>query len=163
MELMTKWYTIRNAPGSQNISGHEEWILFLRMILKLLGYNIEALPLTSDSFNTNNDTPAKSKKQRTLDMGSDEDWTFMLKSSFSRSRGNHIALSLGLKNKIEKYMNHECSDDSASKYSVDINSLLFPYIYDIIFAFHLVYEVCLIFYLIVSLNYINFIIIYTYY
>lgn len=137
MELMTKWYTVRNAPGTQNISGEEEWNLFLQMLFGLIGYNLKLLPFTQESLNINNDTPAKSKKQRVLDIGSDEDWTFMLKSSFNRFRGNKIATSLGLHNKLKNYTQH-----SIIKSNIDTNAILFPYIYDILFSLHLVYEVC---------------------
>lgn len=140
---MTKWYTVRNAPGTQNISGEEEWKLFLLMLLRLIGYNLESLPLTQDSLNTNNDTPAKSKKQRVLDMGSDEDWTLMLKSSFNSYRGNNIAASLGLKNRL-KNSNPSFRQHPIFKNNIDTNAILFPYIYDILFSLHLVYEVCII-------------------
>lgn len=141
MELLIKWYTVRNAPGTQNISGEEEWKLFLQMLFRLLGYNLESLPLTQDSLNVNNDTPAKSKKQRVLDIGSDEDWTFMLKSSFNSIQGNKIATSLGLKNHSQHFHQH-----SIIKSNIDTNAILFPYIYDILFSLHLVYEVCIILY-----------------
>lgn len=142
MELMIKWYTIRNAPGTQNISGEEEWNSFLQMLFRLIGYNLEALPLTQDSLKTNNDTPAKSKKQKVLDMGNDEDWAFMLKSSFNRFQGNKIADSLGLKTKLNNYIPNSHAD-SIIKSNIDINALLFPYIYDVLFSLHLVYEVCI--------------------
>jgi len=143
MELMTKWYTVRNAPGTQNISGDEEWKLFIQMLLRLIGYNLESLPLTQDSLNAYNDTPAKSKKQRVLDIGSDEDWKFMLKSSFNSFRGNNIAASLGLKNKLNSY-NPNLHQHSNLKNNIDTNSILFPFIYDVLFSLHLVYEVCII-------------------
>lgn len=144
MELMIKWYTVRNAPGTQNISGEEEWNLFLQMLLRLIGYNLETLPLTQDSLNTYNDTPAKSKKQRILDTGSDDDWLFMLNSSFNISQGNKLATSLGLKNKMNNYTQN--SYQPIIKNIIDTNSVLFPFIYDILFALHLVYEVCIIFF-----------------
>ncbi|XP_050429945.1 anaphase-promoting complex subunit 1 [Adelges cooleyi] len=137
MDLMTKWYTVRNAPGTQKISSREEWNLFLQMMLRLLGYNLEALSLTQESLNTNNDTPAKSKKQRILDVGSDEDWTYMLKSPFSLTQGNKIAVTLGLKN---TFKNFQLNENSFANINIDTNALLFPYIYDIIFSLHLVYE-----------------------
>ncbi|KAL4141486.1 hypothetical protein QTP88_004117 [Uroleucon formosanum] len=139
MELMTKWYTVRNAPGTQCISGEEEWKLFIQMLLRLIGYNLESLPLTQDSLNTYNDTPAKSKKQRVLDIGSDKDWAFMLKSSFNSFRGNNIAASLGLKNKPNNY-NPNFHQHSNLKNNIDTNAILFPYIYDVLFSLHLVYE-----------------------
>lgn len=146
MELMIKWYTVRNAPGTQNISGEEEWNLFLQMLLRLIGYNLETLPLIQESLNTINninDTPAKSKKQRVLDTGSDEDWLFMLKSSFNSFKGNQLATSLGLKNNIN--YTHRFPKQSVIKNKIDTNSLLFPFVYDILFSLHLVYEVCSIF------------------
>lgn len=142
MELLIKWYTVRNAPGTQNISGEEEWNLFLQMLLRLIGFNLETLPLTQGSLNTNNDTPAKSKKQRILDTGNDEDWLFMLKSSFNSYRGNKLATSLGLKNKIKNYT-PRFHQHSIIKHNFDTNSVLFPFIYDILFSLHLVYEVCI--------------------
>lgn len=156
MELMIKWYTVRNAPGTQNISGEEEWKLFLQMLLSLIGYNLEALPLTQDSLNTINDTPAKSKKQRVLDVGSDKDWDFMLKSSFNCFRGNKIAASLGLKNNIQDHR-----QQSNIKSSIDTNAVLFPYIYDVLFSLHLAYEVCIVFVILfyIKLNNTNFVLI----
>lgn len=145
MELMAKWYTVRNAPGTQNISGEEEWNLFLQMLLRLIGYNLEALPLTQDSLNINNDTPAKSKKQRVLDVGSDEDWIFMLKSPFNNFRGNKLATSLGLKNKLKNY-SQSFHQSSILRSNIDTSTILFPYIYDVLFSLHLVYEVCIILY-----------------
>lgn len=143
MEFMTKWYTVRNAPGTQNISGEEEWNLFLQMLFGLIGYNLESLPLTHDSMNANNDTPAKSKKQRVLDVGSDEDWAYMLKSSFNNFRGNKIAASLGLKNKSNNYALSFHQQKTIIKSNIDTNAILFPYIYDVLFSLHLVYEVCI--------------------
>jgi len=140
MELMTKWYTVRNAPGTQNISGEEEWNLFIQMLLRLIGYNLEALPLTQESLNANTDTPAKSKKQRVLDVGNNEDWIFLLKSSFNNFRGNKIATSLGLKNKFKNSTSFY--QHSVIRSNIDTNEILFPYIYDVLFSLHLVYEVC---------------------
>lgn len=141
MDLMSKWYTVRNAPGTQNISGEEEWNLFLQMLLRQIGYNLEILPLTQDYLNTNNDTPAKSKKQRVLDIGNDEDWAVFLKSSFNNYRGNKLAASLGLKNKLKNYYTLNAHQNSSIRSNIDTNSILFPYIYDILFSLHLVYEV----------------------
>jgi len=141
MELMTKWYTVRNAPGTQNISGEEEWNLFIQMLLRLIGYDLEALPLTQESLNANTDTPAKSKKQRVLDVGNDEDWIFLLKSSFNNFRGNKIATSLGLKNKFKNY-SKSFHQHPVIRSNIDTNEILFPYIYDVLFSLHLVYEVC---------------------
>jgi len=140
MEVMIKWYTVRNAPGTQNISGEEEWKLFLQMLLGLMGYNIETLHLSQDSINTINDTPAKSKKQRILDVGRDEDWTFVLKSSFNSLQGNKIATSLGLNNKLNN-PTPSCNQQKIIKNNFDTNAILYPYIYDVLFALHLVYEV----------------------
>lgn len=140
MDLISKWYTVRNAPGTQNISGEEEWNLFLQMLLRLIGYNLEILPLTQDYLNTNNDTPAKSKKQRVLDVGSDEDWAVFLKSSYNNFRGNKLAASLGLKNKLKNYTLN-AHQNSIIRSNIDTNSILFPYIYDVLFSLHLVYEV----------------------
>lgn len=137
---MVKWYTVRNAPGTQNISGEEEWNLFLQMLLGLIGYNLETLPLTQDSLNTINDTPAKSKKQRVQDFGSDDDWAFMLKSSFNYFRGNKIAASLGLKSNLNNFAQNS-HKNPVIKSNVDTNALLFPYIYDVLFSLHLIYEV----------------------
>lgn len=145
MQLMAKWYTVRNAPGTQNISGEEEWNLFLQTLLRLIGYNLEALPLTQDSLNMIIDTPAKSKKQRILDNGSDEDWTFLLKSSFNRFRGNKLSNSLGLKNALKNCM-ESINQHSTFRSNIDTNAILFPYIYDILFSLHLVYEVSIILY-----------------
>lgn len=144
MDVLIKWYTVRNAPGTQNISGEDEWNLFLQMLLRLMGYNLETLPLTQDFLNSNTDTPAKSKKQRILDVGSDEDWTFMLKSSFNNFQGNKIATSLGLKNKLKNYSS-SFHQHSIIRSNIDSNEILFPYIYDIFFSLHLVYEVCLLY------------------
>lgn len=33
MQLLVKWYCARNAPGSQDISAHTEWQLFLAALL----------------------------------------------------------------------------------------------------------------------------------
>lgn len=141
MELMVKWYTVRNAPGTQNISGEEEWKLFLQMLLGLIGYNLESLPLTQESLNAINDTPTKSKKQRVLDIGSNNDWTYMLKSSFHNMKGNKIAVSLGLKNREKNSCSQNVYQQTITKSNIDTNSILFPYIYDILFSLHLVYEV----------------------
>lgn len=140
MDLLVKWYTVRNAPGTQNISSEEEWKLFLRMLLGLLGYNLEALPITQDTINAINDTPTTSKKQRILDVGSDDDWNFLLKSSYHNSKGNKIAASLGLTKKLTN-CTRSFNQQSIIKNNFDTNAILFPYIYDVLFSLHLVYEV----------------------
>lgn len=145
MELMVKWYTVRNAPGTQSISGEEEWKLFLQMLLGLIGYNLETLPLTQESLSAINDTPTKSKKQRILNVGSNDDWTYMLKSSFNNLQGNKIAASLGLKNREINNCSLSFQQQTIFKSNIDTNSILFPYIYDVLFSLHLVYEVCIIF------------------
>jgi len=145
MELMIKWYTVRNAPGTQSISGEEEWKLFLQMLLGLIGYNLETLPLTQESLSAINDTPIKSKKQRILDVGSNDDWTYMLKSSFNNLQGNKIAASLGLKNREMNYCSQSFQQQTIIKSYIDTNSILFPYMYDVLFSLHLVYEVCIMF------------------
>jgi anaphase-promoting complex subunit 1 len=38
MQLLVKWYCARNAPGSQDITAHAEWQLFLAALLGNVHY-----------------------------------------------------------------------------------------------------------------------------
>lgn len=128
--LLSKWYGVRNAPGSQDLSSEKEWLLFRNCLLEFLGRPLEindGAPTQSNSSSSisSSDEPKKRRKTDNC-QGSDDDWLFILK---------HLS-------KVQK--NAATSPDESSPPSStnknDPNAILFPYIPVVFYALHLLYE-----------------------
>ncbi|KAK9511917.1 hypothetical protein O3M35_000478 [Rhynocoris fuscipes] len=137
---MAKWYTIRNAPGSQDITPKQEWQLFISAILGLIGYQLDTLPLMEYYLQNDCDSPAKKcKKMRGSDSGSVDDWNYLISSSFHEKMSNQMNETLGLQSSVNSH-NFDCSHSKADLNKFNTSSPLYPYMYLILFSFHLLYE-----------------------
>lgn len=148
MQLLVKWYGARNAPGPQDFGPTQEWHLFVIVLLTLLGYDVDKLPLIP---NCDNDQPADRnspivlpKKQKTNDSGSNDDWLYMIKSVDQQSSQEFLFDILGLNKSraVSKSVDDQRLKTPVSKSSAKINSqaILFPYLPLVLFSLHLVYE-----------------------
>ncbi|XP_069957197.1 anaphase-promoting complex subunit 1 isoform X2 [Cherax quadricarinatus] len=136
LQLVNKWYSTRNAPGSGDFSPQGEWTMFSMMLLSMIGYDTDKLALTcpvesSDSCNT----LVATKKFRAAESGSDNDWEYMLSSPFHMAAGNSLSEMLGLQ-KVGVMQKPK----EVNKGTVHTRSPLFSHLPAIFFALHLVYE-----------------------
>ncbi|XP_018321370.1 anaphase-promoting complex subunit 1 isoform X3 [Agrilus planipennis] len=131
--LISKWYAIRNAPGSSNYTQEKEWIIFTGLIFELLGYSEEDHEIQTYPYSTPSSAP---KKQRTCSKGSDHDWNQLLNSDWHKNVNNNLSRTLNLKKTISSLE----SPNKSNRIHSNINATLFPHIYTIFFTLHLVYE-----------------------
>ena len=114
LQLLTKWYSIRNAPNSDELNSSSEINLFKSCLLSLIGYDIESL----DSSYSPIQSPEVVKKMKlNSDEGSDDDWLWLTSNEDDEQNSMDM------------------------KKVVPINpSTLFPYFPTIFYSLHLVYE-----------------------
>uniref|UniRef100_A0A0A9VWC5 Anaphase-promoting complex subunit 1 n=2 Tax=Lygus hesperus TaxID=30085 RepID=A0A0A9VWC5_LYGHE len=139
---LSKWYSVRNAPGTQNISPKLEWQLFMSAIFDLLGYHLDSLPLLSHFLNADCDTPAKNnKKMKGPDSGTTEDWNYLIGTSYHNNNTILPRLRASL-NFFEIPNSYICDSPGSPKNDQAFNSAsaLFPYVYMLLFPLHLLYE-----------------------
>ncbi|KAG6462478.1 hypothetical protein O3G_MSEX013280 [Manduca sexta] len=140
MQVIIKWYGVRNAPGTQDLTPEQEWSMFTNLLFSLIGYDVERL------HSTNNDDQGEvevvSKKQRTSSDGTSDDWEYLLNSKLHKAIGNSLAniLNLPTVNIDNKHRYIEKNIDTDKPAQFNTNALLFPYILHVLFSFHLVYE-----------------------
>ncbi|XP_024080333.1 anaphase-promoting complex subunit 1 isoform X2 [Cimex lectularius] len=138
---IAKWYTTRNAPGTQDISPKQEWHLFISCLLDLLGYQLEFLPLVSYYLHSDCDTPAKNtKKMRASDLGSNDDWSYLISSAYHDMMCQDFGLSLGLHEQSPNCHGYEQNASQEGHSEINTSALLYPYFHLIVFSFHLLYE-----------------------
>lgn len=148
MQLLVKWYGARNAPGPQDFGPTQEWHLFVVVLLTLLGYDVEKLPLVK---NYDNDQPTErnspivlAKKQKTNDSGSTDDWLYVVNSVEYRNSQEFLfnTLNLTKSRDISESVEIQRLKNAASNSLAKINSqaILFLYLPLVLFALHLVYE-----------------------
>uniref|UniRef100_A0A023F131 Putative anaphase-promoting complex apc subunit 1 meiotic check point regulator/tsg24 n=2 Tax=Triatoma infestans TaxID=30076 RepID=A0A023F131_TRIIF len=137
---MAKWYTIRNAPGTQDISPKQEWQLFISAILGLIGYQLDTLPLVEYYLTTDCDSPAKNcKKMRGSNLGSANDWNYLISSSFHENMNSQLGLTLGLHCDVKVHSN-DVPKSKPDLSTFNTSSPLYSFMYLILFSFHLLYE-----------------------
>ncbi|KAG7200866.1 hypothetical protein KM043_003229 [Ampulex compressa] len=145
MQLLVKWYGARNAPGPQDFSPVQEWNLFLVVLFTLLGYDVEKLHLIQknekDQFVERNSPMIVTKKQKTNNCGSNEDWIYMMNSVKHDSTSSYICNVLGLQ-KSSNTLNTSTTSatESCSVGKVNVQATLFQYFPLILFSLHLLYE-----------------------
>lgn len=145
MQLLVKWYGARNAPGPQDFSSEQEWYLFLVVLFTLLGYEVEKLQLIQmnekDQLNERNSPIVVSKKQKTNNSGSNDDWKYM--TNFMKNGSSKIFISniLGLQkmsNIFQTSVPRIIESNSTGK--INTQSILFPYFPLVLLSLHLLYE-----------------------
>ncbi|CAH2241616.1 jg3948 [Pararge aegeria aegeria] len=143
MQVIIKWYGVRNAPGTQDITPGQEWAMFSDLILSLIGYDVERL--SQSRQNEEEQVEVVTKKQRTSSDGTQDDWEYLLNSKMHKTIGNSLANMLNLNQIQSETTRHsrtsEKQDEDAEKPTLfNTNSLLFPYTVHVFYAFHLLYE-----------------------
>ncbi|XP_052748922.1 anaphase-promoting complex subunit 1 [Galleria mellonella] len=146
MQVIIKWYGVRNAPGTQDLTPEQEWSMFANLLFSLMGYDVEKLTQTKQNDDQVEHTEVATKKQRTSSDGTHEDWDYLLNTKMHKVIGNSLVSMLHL-HPIQSSESRQ-TRNSKSKSNVEmekttqfnINSLLFPYTVQVLFAFHLVYE-----------------------
>lgn len=153
--LMSRWYSTRNALGSQNLSLDQEWSMFtglmygkdlikivmwgrllIRYILELIGY--EDTTMTQDLSADLPATPASAVKRAKHDsQGSRDDWTMLTTSARYKIRSDMIKM---LKLKVTELLFESEPDAEMPDIHINTKSVLFPYIRIIHFVLHLLYE-----------------------
>ncbi|XP_041981224.1 anaphase-promoting complex subunit 1 [Aricia agestis] len=140
-QVLIKWYGVRNAPGTQDLTPEQEWTMFSNLLYSLIGYDVEKL---SQRKQNDEEVEVVTKKQRTSSDGSQDDWEYLLTSKLHKEIGNPLASMLNLKPlQTDKY-----TRTGKSKLDVDMekapqfntNAMLFPYTVQLFYAFHLAYE-----------------------
>lgn len=122
VQLVTKWYGIRNPPGSRDYSIKQEWEIFCNVLLDLMGYPAvihDFSNSTATSFSA--EEPKKRKKNDEIHSGTEEDWQFML------------SILEETDNKPNRENNSQCNN-------IDTAACLFNNIPAIFYSFHLLYE-----------------------
>lgn len=144
IQIIIKWYGVRNAPGTQDLTLDQEWSMFANLLYSLIGYDVEKLGSTKKCDDEN--TEVVPKKQRTSSDGSVDDWDYLLNSKLHKNIGSSLANLLHLNEyttgKSTNMKGHTKKNfvDFEHKTQFNQNSILFPYIIHILFSFHLVYE-----------------------
>lgn len=143
-QVIIKWYGVRNAPGTQDLTPEQEWSMFSNLLFSLIGYDVERLSQSKQSEDTEH-TEVATKKQRTSSDGSQEDWEYLLNSKLHKAIGNSLASMLHLQSipsdaKAARMNRLRSSIEMEKPSQFNTNALLFPYTVQVLYAFHLVYE-----------------------
>lgn len=148
-QILTKWYGVRNAPGTQDMTPEQEWIMFANLLYSLIGYDLEKLGIVKKNEDQGETSEVVSKKQRTSSDGSTDDWGYLLNSKLHKTVGSTLANLLNL-NEISSPTKStgrsSCStrrnlmETGDPKNQFNSQSLLFPYMLPVLYSLHLVYE-----------------------
>uniref|UniRef100_A0A7M4F1M5 Anaphase-promoting complex subunit 1 n=1 Tax=Crocodylus porosus TaxID=8502 RepID=A0A7M4F1M5_CROPO len=136
VQMLVKWYNAYNAPGGP--SYHSEWNLFVTCLMNMMGYNTDRLAWTRNlDFEGSLSPVIAPKKARPSEIGSDEDWEYLLNSDYHRNFESHpLAGALGL----DPLEISTLKEDFLHSLSLDSSTLLFSHIPAIFFVLHLIYE-----------------------
>ncbi|XP_076314205.1 anaphase promoting complex subunit 1 isoform X2 [Tachypleus tridentatus] len=138
LQVFSKWYTIRNAPGPCDISAYFELQSFLTCLLGMLGYNTEHLHVGGLMDKDLSFSPVAVKKLKTSNQGSGQDWNSLILSAHHQGcRGQREVLSFT--NSTEQ---DTCVGDVEVNYPLSNSGLLFPYLPVVLYGLHLLYEDC---------------------
>ncbi|KAJ8719345.1 hypothetical protein PYW08_011520 [Mythimna loreyi] len=140
MQVIIKWYGVRNAPGSQDLTPDQEWSMFSNLLLSLIGYDVERLQAKQSDDGIDHAEVA-TKKQRTSSDGSPDDWEYLLNSKMHKAIGHSLTmLKLPIPNPDGYRKGKRVSMESEKSNLFNTNSMLFPYIIQVLYSLHLVYE-----------------------
>ncbi|CAH2041755.1 unnamed protein product, partial [Iphiclides podalirius] len=140
MQVLIKWYGVRNAPGSQDLTPEQEWAMFSKLLLSLVGYDVERLGQTRRCDEDH--AEVATKKQRTSSDGTQDDWDYLLSSKMHRAIGSSLATMLNLNpaHPEGKHWRPGKRVDADKPSQFNPNALLFPYMLNVFYSFHLLYE-----------------------
>ncbi|XP_067639434.1 anaphase-promoting complex subunit 1 isoform X2 [Eurosta solidaginis] len=134
MQLIIRWYSARNPPGSRDYSIEQEWKIFRNVLTGLMGCGIavhESTTNASQSYNA--DEPKKRRKNEEITEGTNEDWEFMLNKLNDKGCIGGVVLDSHTKMGIEHIA-------AATTSNVDASACLFNSLPAIFYGFHLLYE-----------------------
>ena len=145
--LFSEWYCIRNSPGPSSISNAQEWNMFAKCLMQLLGYHTDLINFSMSDFSvgaemTSPAAPTTSKRMRHSDDACDGDWQKLLTSQRHHESGKQLSFVLGLEDIVpdasddKNNANAKCSVNS----QINTNAPLFIYFGQILEALHLLYE-----------------------
>ncbi|KAI5642890.1 anaphase-promoting complex subunit 1 domain-containing protein [Phthorimaea operculella] len=142
MQVIIKWYGVRNAPGSQDLTPEQEWGMFAELLYSLAGYDTERLARPKPSDDQVEQVEVASKKQRTSSDGTQEDWEYLLNSKLHKTIGSSLATMLNLNpvSSLDGPPKPSKPQVETAQSQFNTNSLLFPHLIQVLYAFHLVYE-----------------------
>lgn len=132
MTIISKWYSVRNTKGSQDLSYEREWTTFQNYLLNSLGRTFTSSKLSNiPSTGSSRLSVDELKKRRKTDdsAGTDNDFKF-LQAFLNRAGADSINTRKA----------GSSSAESKSKRRIDTNATLAPYIPIIFYSFHLLYE-----------------------
>ncbi|XP_068629420.1 anaphase-promoting complex subunit 1 [Battus philenor] len=142
MQVLIKWYGVRNAPGTQDLTPEQEWAMFSKLLLSLIGYDVERLGQTRQNEEDNSEIA--SKKQRTSSDGTQDDWDYLLSSRMHKAIGSSLACMLNLSPSQPDGKPWHPRKTKTSEVDKPVqfnsNSLLFPHMLQVFYALHLLYE-----------------------
>ncbi|XP_026741870.1 anaphase-promoting complex subunit 1 [Trichoplusia ni] len=140
MQVIIKWYGVRNAPGTQDLTPEQEWSMFSNLLFSLIGYDIERLH-TKQNDDVIEHVEVASKKQRTSSDGTQDDWDYLLNSKMHKAIGHSLTmLKLPIPNCESYRKGKRSSTEPETPSQFNTNSILFPYVLQVLYSLHIVYE-----------------------
>ncbi|XP_069743780.1 anaphase-promoting complex subunit 1 [Narcine bancroftii] len=136
VQVLIKWYNTYNAPGGPNY--HSEWNLFVTCLMNMMGYSTDRLAWTRNLDLEGSLSPViAAKKARPSEVGSEEDWDYLLACDYHRNFESHL-LAGALHLDPLKVLRPK--DEIFPNLGLDSTTLLFSHIPTILFVLHLIYE-----------------------
>ncbi|GJQ69220.1 putative complex, subunit [Trypoxylus dichotomus] len=135
MTLLTRWYSIRNAPGPTDVTVEKEWEMFSDLLFQLLGYEEDH---TADISTDHTATPASSAKRLRQSCRADNsDWAYLQQSQEYQCVSHYLGdiLNLNVTNSTSNI-----AQENKNVIKINHNSIFFPNIKIVHFTLHLLYE-----------------------
>ncbi|XP_011495610.1 PREDICTED: anaphase-promoting complex subunit 1 [Ceratosolen solmsi marchali] len=147
MQLLIKWYVARNAPGPQDLTTTQEWNLFLVIFFTIFGYDVNKLYITMTNeldHTTEHYSPMiLSKKQKTINNGSTNDWNYLIASEITNQTQIFLHDAIGL-SKLKPNDSDETvtilDSETAQIDKTTVQSGFVIHLPYILFSLHLLYE-----------------------
>lgn len=114
LKLMIRWYSIRNSPGTKDLSLKKEWDMFKTLLMEMIGRPHEP-------NGSNATVSVDAKKRRKSENGTNSDWEYLI------STESHST-------------NARDSEDHEMLQNYHSDAALFTHIPAIIYTIHLLYE-----------------------
>lgn len=95
VQLIAKWYGVRNAPGASDFSTRHEWKLFRNVLLELMGRPGGDQDGDAKGLGTPTDEPKRRRRDDDVQNATDGDWEFLV----SVTQGSHSAAKSAEENK----------------------------------------------------------------
>lgn len=120
LKVLVRWYSVKNSPGTKDISMKKEFEMFKNLLLEMMGRPHEV------SHSSSSSAIVDPKKRRKSENGTDSDWEFLLEMCNLHPT------------KVKDCNNDEDDQEMTQNYHAD--SQLFSFIPIIFYSLHLLYE-----------------------